>query len=112
LTQQYEFEGVIADYAHKIDSFSEKSRRLEDENKELRTEVESLSSRSRKAEDALSKRNEEYCTLYNYLFTEKRGTLQDAFLKEIDLSNRLNEIQHESDTQIISKLKNTIKNKN
>ncbi len=38
--------------------------------------------------------------------------MQDLFVKEIDLNNRLSEIQHESDSQIIEKLKATIKSKN
>ena len=90
MAKQYEFEVVVADYAHKIDSFSEKSKNFEDENKQLKAEVKSLNSKNRKIEDLLNKRNEEYCQLYNYLFTEKRGTIQEAIFKEIDLHNRLN----------------------
>lgn len=63
-------------------------------------------------EGLLKKRNEEYCQLYNYLFTERKTTLQDTFLKEMDLNNRLNEIQHLSDSQIIEKLKATVRLKN
>ena len=63
-------------------------------------------------EGLLKKRNEEYCQLYNYLFTERKTTLQDTFLKEMDLNNRLNEIQHESDSQIIERLKATVRLKN
>jgi hypothetical protein len=74
--------------------------------------VANLAKKNRKSEELLGKRNEEYCTLYNYLFTEKKASFQDAFVKEIDLNNKLNEIQHESDTQIIQKLKATIRSKN
>lgn len=63
-------------------------------------------------EGLLKRRNEEYCQLYNYLFTERKTTLQDTFLKEMDLNNRLNEIQHESDSQIIERLKATVRLKN
>lgn len=56
--------------------------------------MDTLNAANKKIEGLLNKRNEDYCSLYNYLFTEKKGSIQDVFFKEMDLNNRLSEIQH------------------
>lgn len=43
--QQDSFQLVLADYSHKIEAFNEKSRKLEEENTRLQSEVEALTRR-------------------------------------------------------------------
>lgn len=47
--------------------------------------------------------------MYNYIFAERKRGFREIVLKEIELSNDLNKMQHDSDGQLIDKLKETIK---
>lgn len=50
-------------------------------------------------------KTDEYASLYNFLFVDRKREFRDLVIQEIELNNSLNLMQHRTDGQVIESLK-------